>query len=57
METKLIYELLTNDNRIKNNDLIFYHDVNCIKYPDYLINTNLIETFIRENLYKKSILL
>ena len=53
----LIYEQLVNSEKIKFGDIIFYHDVNVTKYPEYLINIEDWPKFLSSKMKGKSILL
>jgi hypothetical protein len=53
----LIYEELMNSKNINFGDILFYHDVNVTKYPEYLKNIEKWPKFLLSNMRNKSILL
>ncbi|MCQ9203206.1 MAG: hypothetical protein JJ845_001785 [Prochlorococcus marinus CUG1436] len=54
---ELIFEELSHNKKIKEGDIVFYHDVNVKKYPIYLKQLKFLKQYINRNMQKKSVLL
>ncbi len=54
---ELIFEELTDNKKIKEGDIIFFHDVNVKKYPIYLKRLKFLKKYIDRSMSEKSILL
>lgn len=53
----LISYLLNQKNQFSNNDIIFYHDVNVTRYPEYLSGIKEWPLYVKKEMANKSILL